>query len=195
MTLTLTHSIEKLTFRPLQAVTSTVSPFTLSAQDYLWPGFAWAFDIDLKPILAMESNPLILFATRAGGRVPFIMDYPFARPEVAGVSGITVSGADQAGTNLVTAGWGAGAPVVAAGDFISIGTGLLTRLHQITAVGTNTGGVVTLSIYPAIRVTPDNGAAVDVAVPKVVLKADSAIPVPWGSDHFARVRFSATEAV
>lgn len=94
-------------------------------------------------------------------------------PNGLGTAGVTVSGADQTGTSLVTTGWPLStSDVVRAGDVIKIGG--FNTAHLITADASSDGsGNATLEIAPAIvsGSSPANGASItttDVKVKAVI---------------------------
>lgn len=110
-----------------------------------------------------------------------------------------VKGAGQTGNALLID----GAPALAtgyllAGDYIQIGTGLSARLYQLDAdANTDSNGEATLSLWPRLRTSPGDNAAVIVAGCKGLFKLsapvtqDTAQPGPF----FDFDSFTAIEAL
>lgn len=87
-------------------------------------------------------------------------------------------------------------PVMYAGDFISIGTGADTRLHQLTAdVTPDNSGNATLQIVPRLRPSPADGAVIETANPAVLLRATGPVPTAIDATHHYRVSLTAREAL
>jgi hypothetical protein len=81
-------------------------------------------------------------------------------------------------------------------DFISIGAGRDTRLHQIAFDATaDFNGVATLTIFPAIRTGLPANTHLEVNQPQVLLRPTGAVPTRI--ERAARHRFtlSAREAI
>ena len=113
-----------------------------------------------------------------------------------GAAEITVDGPGQSGSLLATDGWPAGAAALAAGDFLSLGTGADTRLHQITAEATADGaGKAALALVPPLRFAPAGGAPVEIAAPKLLLRLTAPVAVPIERPERYRIALSAREAI
>ncbi len=83
-----------------------------------------------------------------------------------------VNGADQTGATLAVDGLQPSkADVFKAGDYFQIGTGSSSRLHMVTAdADSNASGEATLDIWPPLRSSPADNAAVTVSSPKGVFR-------------------------
>jgi hypothetical protein len=97
-------------------------------------------------------------------------------------AGITVKGASQTGNSLVV--WGFGESLsnrLKAGDYIQLGSGSSSRLHMITQdTASDFTGKATLSLWPALRSSPADAAALTVSGAKGVFEL-TADP-QWDSD-------------
>lgn len=83
-----------------------------------------------------------------------------------------VNGADQTGATLAIDGLQASkADVFKAGDYFQIGTGSSSRLHMVTAdADSNGSGEATLDIWPPLRASPADNAALTITSPKGVFR-------------------------
>jgi hypothetical protein len=109
-----------------------------------------------------------------------------------------VNGASQTGGSLVidgatnsVTGW------LKAGDYIQLGTGSSSRLHKVLAdANSSAGGAVTLDIWPHIRISPADNAAVTVSSAKGLFRLSSNEQA-WSVNEAAiyGITFSAMEAV
>lgn len=161
---------------PLVAQGGTVSPFSFEAQVQNWGGEAWSYEIEFWSQTGDDGRALSAFFTALKGRSgSFILKDPSAF-NTASVGTPLVNGALQTGESIVTDGWTPSITVLKAGYFIQLGTDATTRLHMVTADAVSDGaGNATLSIWPALRESPADDAAIVIDEPGVVLRLD-AIP-------------------
>jgi len=95
----------------------------------------------------------------------FTVDHPMTpgsglSPNGTGSAGVTVSGAGQTGSSLVTAGWpNSTSNVARAGDLIKA-AGLGYTLEVTDDANSNGSGVATLSVSPPMWSSPTSGGAV-----------------------------------
>ncbi|MDG4650120.1 hypothetical protein P6F26_16855 [Roseibacterium sp. SDUM158017] len=172
------------------AVSYTESPYSFQGQAFDWGGRQWSCEIEVATRPGPSAKALSAFlAALAGPATVFTVVDPTINN--AGAGTVTVSGAAQTGNDLVTTGWST-APEV--GDFISIGTGAAARLYQITAT-TGTLPAQTLTLAPALRSSPADGAAVEIASPVVALRMRDPVPVGISADGSYRASFRAVEAL
>lgn len=148
-------------------------------------GFAWqetyprlfARNPDIERFLSW-----IRWARNSGGGQEFSIQHPLkpgsgVAPNGTGSAGVTVSGASQTGSSLVTTGWPLSTSNVSrAGDLISIAG--IQRTFEVTDDASSDGsGNATLSVSPAIYTAPSNGAAVtttDVNINAVIMEINNA---------------------
>ena len=188
--------VASLERRLVTATSQTPSPFTGSTEVQDWGGEWWEYEIEF----AAQSGPLArslsaaLTALGSGRGLllfadPGIMQKSLTQP-------VTLQLAVSGGNLLQTQGWTPGLPAVLSGDFISIGSGRDTRLHQVAFdAAANAQGRVALTIFPAIRASLPAGTALEVNQPKVLLRPTSSVPTRI--ERAARHRFtlSAREAI
>lgn len=187
--LTLIQSIER---RLVTAVSAQTSPFTGRQQIQDWGGEWWEVSFDVALTRERDGRRLSAVFTALGGmRGWFVLRDPsMARPELVQKT-ITVRGAGQSGNALTTLGWDAEALALAAGDFVSLGTGQDMRLYQVTedAVA-DASGVAMLRVTPRLRAAPVDLSPVEVAAPGIVLRLTA--PVPTRISRADSFRFSVT---
>lgn len=130
-------------------------------------GSRWALNVTLPPVregTSMLALTTAILRARSEGA-----SYPWPQPGLTiGTPGSpVVNGAGQTGTVLVLRS-GAASYQYREGQAISILTGGRRYLHIVQATITASGaGGVTLSIFPMLRVSPTDGAAVEVAAPRI----------------------------
>lgn len=168
------------------AVTSVDSPFSLTSQVQDWGGERWDYKIDFATMGPDDGRVLsVFFAALGGQRTPFLLEDPtISNPGGLGVP--LVNGGGQTGNSLVTDGWSAVG--LRAGDFFSLGADDTTRLYQVTADVTPTGGAATIQFVPRLRASPANNAPLNVTAPRVLLRLDG--PAPAGIALPGHYRFS-----
>ena len=97
---------------------------------------------------------------------------PVDGPTPVEAAAALVNGADQTGATLAVDGLQASkTDVFKAGDYFQVGTGSSSRLHMVTAdADSNASGEATLDIWPPLRSSPADNAAVTVSSPKGVFR-------------------------
>ena len=155
----------RLTARNVVGV--SVSPFTLGQQVYQHQGQSWEADITLPPMKRADAEEWIAFLLSLAGRYgTFLLGDPAGTTARGALGGTPlVNGASQSGQSLAVDGWTASVTsILRAGDYIQIGSGTATRLHKVLkTVNSNGSGQTTLDIWPRLRETPADNAAVTTA--------------------------------
>lgn len=175
------------------AVAVTASPFTGTEQVQDWGGEWWEYEIEFAVPKASEDGRRLaaFFAALGGSRDTFIFRDPFiANPANLGTP--LVNGAGQTGNSLITDGWSRG---MKAGDFIQLGSGDTTRLHQMTSDFTPSGGAATLQIVPRLRAATTDNEPLTVVQPGVRLRLAGPQPVRIGLADLYRFSVKAREAL
>jgi hypothetical protein len=186
-------SVTDVTRRLATAVGTSVSPFTGTAQVQDWGGEWWEYEIEFAVLKhAADGRRLSAFFAALGGqRGTFIFRDPFIRNPV-NLGTPQVDGAGQTGSSLITDGWSKG---MAAGDFIQLGSGATTRLYQLTADFTPSGGAATLQVTPQLRAATVDNEAITVVSPGVLLRLTAPQPVRIGLADIYRFSVTAREAL
>ena len=186
--------VSEVTRRLRAAAVVVASPFTLQQQVQDWGGRAWEFDITLAPHVGADARRLSAFFDMIAPRRAFLFSDPTLVQSVIGVP--VVDGAGQTGTTLALSGFLPNFPALYAGDFLSLGTGLDTRLYRVTAdAQADATGRAVLQIVPPLRSSPANGATVNVTAPQVLLRLTDEVPSSIGAARIHRFAFSAVEAL
>lgn len=188
--------VASLERRLVTATSQTPSPFTGSTEVQDWGGEWWEYEIEF----AAQSGPLARSVGAAltalgSGRGMLLFTDPSIEAKTLAQT-ITLQLAASGGNLLQTQGWPPGLPAALSGDFISIGAGRDTRLHQVGFdAAANAQGRAALTIFPAIRQSLPAGTVLEVNQPKVLLRPTSSVPTRI--ERVARHRFtmSAREAM
>src|SRR5579871_2481055 len=135
-------------------VGESVSPFTLSEQEQLWPGDMFTIEANLPPMLYQQAEQWIAFLNGLYGKYGTFLMGDYNRPTPQGpMSGApVVNGAIASGSNqLLIRGASVGVTNWAvAGDYVQVtATGGLQRMHKVLQnANTDAGGHATLQVRP-----------------------------------------------
>lgn len=149
----------------------TASPYTGAQYVQVFAGQWWQAELGLPKMKASNAAAWRSFFAKLNGVYgTFLLgpDPEFATPRgsAATVPGTpVVNGADQSGNTLSIAGLPADATgYLLAGDFIQLGSGASTRLHMMMDdADSNGSGEADLLIWPNLRESPADGAAIVVS--------------------------------
>tara|TARA_Y100000004_G_scaffold105114_1_gene117965 strand:+ start:10 stop:630 length:621 start_codon:yes stop_codon:yes gene_type:complete len=153
-----------ITFRAVNTVGITQSPFTYAQQAVAHSGQRWECDVTLPQMSRADAEQWIAFLVSLRGQFgTFTLGDPTgASPRGSAGGTPLVNGASQTGGTLnidgCTAsqtGW------LKAGDYIQLGTAGTATLHKVLAdADSNGSGEVSLDIWPYIRTAPADDASV-----------------------------------
>jgi len=153
-----------ITFRAVNTVGITQSPFTYAQQAVAHSGQRWECDVTLPQMSRADAEQWIAFLVSLRGQFgTFTLGDPVgASPRGSAGGTPLVNGASQTGGTLnidgCTAsqtGW------LKAGDYIQLGTAGTATLHKVLAdADSNGSGEVSLDIWPYIRTAPADDATV-----------------------------------
>lgn len=179
------------------------SPFTYTQQVFSHAGQRWVAEVMLPPLDRPDAEEWVAWLVSMKGQAgTFLMGDPSAATNrgSASISPGTpiVSGASQTGPSLSISGCPSSASgYLKAGDYIQLGTGATTTLHKVLqAVNTAADGTATLDIWPSLRSSPANGAAVVISGAKGRWRVASS-DHNWSisaAQHFG-IQFSCVEAI
>ncbi len=162
--------IRQVTFRAVNAVGVSRSPFTFKEQVFAHSGKRWEADITLPTMQAESAEQWVAFLlSLKGQRGTFLLGDPVgatAKGSASTAAGTpVVNGATQTGDTLDIDGCPASATgYLKAGDYIQLGTGNSSRLYKVLSdVDTDGSGQATLDIWPNIINAPTDGATVIVS--------------------------------
>jgi len=153
-----------ITFRAVNTVGVSQSPFTYQQQAVAHAGQRWEVDVTLPSMARADAEQWVAFLVSLRGRVgTFTLGDPVSATPRGSAGGTPlVNGASQTGGVLnidgCTAsqtGW------LKAGDYIQLGSGGSTTLHKVLQdADSNGSGQVSLDLWPYIRTAPADDLAV-----------------------------------
>lgn len=162
--------IRNVTIRARTVVGLNSSPFTGQQQVYKHQGQWWEMEVTLPPMKRADAEQVAAFLVKLNGRFgTFTFGDPLnTAPRGVGTGTPLVNGAGQTGTDLVTDGWTPDTTgILKAGDWIQLGTGSSSRLHKVLDdVNSDGSGNATLTLFPDLRTSPADNAAITVSSPK-----------------------------
>jgi hypothetical protein len=162
--------VSSINIRAKTVVGVSSSPFTGQQQVYKHQGQWWEAEVSLPPMKRDEAEQVVSFLIKMNGQYgTFLMgDFLSTAPRGVGTGTPLVNGASQAGDELVTDGWTVSTTgILKAGDWIQLGSASTSTLHKVLDDVTSDGsGNATLNIFPNLRSSPDNNAAITISSPK-----------------------------
>ena len=174
-----------VTISPLNTVAILTSPFSLKQQVQRFGGQLWQADIELRSMPLAVAAPWTAMLLALNGRQGTVLvGNPYAAAPFGAATGTPlVDGASQAGATLATKGWTPSVTgILKAGDSIQLGSGAETRLHQVLEDADSDGtGLASLTLWPDLRDSPADGAAVVTQSPKGTFR-QSANDSGWTAD-------------
>jgi hypothetical protein len=147
-----------------------VSPFSLVSQAQISGGQQWAGTVTLPPMMRASAEPWVSALISLNGIEGSFLagDTANLTPRGIGTGTPLVNGGSQTGYDLVTDGWTAGQTgIMKAGDWLQLGSGSTSRLYKVMVDANSDGsGNATLTLWPKLRSSPANNAAITVNSPK-----------------------------
>lgn len=184
ITLPLTGLVTAISIRPRTAAAPVPSPFTLEPQVQVWGGQLWMAEVQLRAMTRASAEAIIAALVSLNGVEGsfYLGDTANKTPRGVATGAPLVKGGGQTGYDLATDGWTAGvAGIMKAGDWIELTQGGIKRLHKLTAdANSNGAGEATLSLWPKLRASPADNAAIVTSSP--VGKFMLAGEIPWSID-------------
>lgn len=156
--------------RKRSVVGVNASSFTSQPQVYAWSGQTWEAQIALPPMERADAEAWIAKLVSLNGREGNFLigpDYANTSPRGIGTGTPLVKGASQTGYDLITDGWtNSQTGIMKAGDWFQLGTGSSARLYKVVVdADSNGSGEATLTIWPKLRSSPADNAALAVTSP------------------------------
>jgi hypothetical protein len=184
-------------------VSISESPFTLAQQVVRHAGARWSATIRIPPVKRSDSEYWNSFLLRLRGQFgTFLLGDPNAatpRGSAASAAGTpVVNGASQTGNELAIDGLPTSVTgYLRAGDYIQLGSGATARLYKVLEdVDTNGSGQATLNLWPDLRSSPADNAAVVVSGAQGVFRL-ATNDATWTINNagFYSISFAAVEAL
>lgn len=177
LSLPATPGFRSIQWTPHSIVGMNVSPFTGAQQVYQWPGEWWEVSITLPSMKDADAGAWRAFFLALRGRAgTFYIGDSIRRATRGTVSGTVTVGSGAVANSTTLPLTNASGQPFAVGDWLQVGTGSSSRLHQVSQVNSATS----VDVFPAIRSAYANGTAVTYSNPKGVFRL--AAPVPWAFD-------------
>jgi len=139
-----TIGIESIELRAVNAVAISQSPFTFQQQVISHGGQKWEASVSIPPVRRDLAAPWKAMLTALKGQTgTFLLGDPdYATPQGTVTSCVLTGSAGDETVSVVMTG------SLLAGDYIQLGTGSSSRLHQVLVDQTGSGS---LEIWPALR--------------------------------------------
>jgi len=182
-------------------VAESIDPFTAVSDIQEHSGQWWQAIVNLPMMQRGEAADWIAFRLKLNGKKgTFLLGDPNAQtPRGTPVGTPLVNGAQASqSAELSTKGWTANAfGVLLTGDYIQLGTGATARLHQIlNDVTADASGLATIDIWPRLRASVTDGAAITTSNCMGVFRlASNTMPTPINVDGFYNLTFAAREVI
>jgi hypothetical protein len=136
--------IESIELRAVNVVSTSQSPFTFKQQVVSFPGQRWEASVSIPQVHRQLAAPWKAFLTSLKGQAgTFLLSDPDYATAQGDVSSCTLSGVTGSGTATVVM-----TGTLKAGDYIQLGSGSSSKLHQVLVDQTGNG---TLEIWPNLR--------------------------------------------
>lgn len=182
------------------AVGRNESPFNFAEQVYDWGGQIWEIE-GTMPVMERATAEIFnaFLAALKGRKGTFLVPFPGQGTPLGLATGTPlVKGGSQTGSSLITDGWTVSqSPIIKAGSLFSLGTGTSTRLYKILQdANSNGSGDATLDIWPDLRSSPADNAALDLTDPYGLFRMASNVqPIDINNDSQQTFSFRAIEAL
>lgn len=159
--------LANINIRARTVVGVSASPFTGQQQVYKHQGQWWEAEVTLPPMKRADAEQAVAFLLKMNGQYGTFLLGDKANPATRGVGTGTplVNGASQTGDELITDGWTTSTTgILKAGDWIQLGSGSSTRLYKVLDdVDSDGSGNATINIFPSLRSSPADDAAITVS--------------------------------
>lgn len=146
------------------------SMFSLVTQKQVHSGQRWEMDLELPPMTESEAGAWLGFLLSLNGvrGTVLVPDPDRTAPQGVGTGTPLVNGASQTGNSIITDGWTASQTgILKAGDLMQIGNYMYMVLSDVNS---DAGGNATFDIWPSLRSSPANNAAITVNDCKTLMR-------------------------
>lgn len=189
LTLPDTIGIAGIELQAMNAVALSESPFTYRQQVLTYPGQRWVASVSLPTLRRDIMAPWKAFLTALKGQTgTFLLGDPdYADGPQGTVSSCVLTGTAGSGSPTVVMTGG-----LLAGDYIQLGTGATSRLHQVLQDQTGDG---TLEIWPNLRASYTSAAVTTVNARGVFRLASNSAAWSVDNRNAYTINFSAVEVI
>lgn len=165
------------TISAMSSVAVARSPFNFKSQTQVNDGQMWSLGASWAAMHRREAQPVIAFLTALNGREGTFLahDSYHANPLGTVLGTPVVDGAAQEGKLLAIKGLTVStAGHLLAGDYIGLGSGAATQLYMVLEdVDSDGAGKASISIWPRLRTSPADEAAMNTVGCKAVFRLKS----------------------
>lgn len=179
------------------SVSIAKSPFSYSQQAQAHQGQQWMFDITMPKMGRVQAEQWVAAMAKLKGRYgTFLMgDFDGQTPMGTALGTPLVMGASQVGDSLITDGWTANKNgLLLPGDYFQLGSSSTSRLYKnLDTVNSNGSGQATLTIWPNLRSSPGDNAALTLTGAKTVCRLVADFPFSADEMSVYSITFSAEE--
>mgnify|MGYP003665013006 CR=1 FL=1 len=145
--------IESIELRAVNVVSTSQSPFTFKQQVVSFPGQRWEASVSIPSVHRSLAAPWKSFLTALKGQAgTFLLSDPDYATAQGDVSSCVLSGAINSSTATVVM-----TGTLKAGDYIQLGSGSASKLHQVLVDQTGDGN---LEVWPDLRSAYTSAAVV-----------------------------------
>lgn len=201
LTLPTAPAFSKARWTLKRATAMSESPFTGQQQVFDYGYALWTATLTLPPMMREQAANWEAFMMKLHGRKgTFLLGDPDAKTIQGGANtSATLNGAISVGDFTISINTNNAnmTNLFKAGDYIQIGTAGAAKLYMIVDNATsNSSGIASVNIEPAIKVAASDAAAVDYTAAQGVFRMDSA-DLGWDTNEVSRygITFSCTEAL
>jgi hypothetical protein len=191
-------TVNGLRVRPRSAVARSESQFSLQDDVTDWGGQMWEISGSLPLMTREQAAAYVTFMLKLNGKKGTFL-FPIPDATVRGIATGTplVKGASQTGNSLIIDGFTNGVTgILKAGDWFNLGSGSSTRLHMVLDdVNSNGSGEVTVDIWPSLRESPSDNAAVTLTNCKLLARLKSDVGYDIDINKHYMLEFEAQEVV
>ena len=191
-----TTAIRSVRWMPENVVAVDVNPLTRASRVYDWGGRQLIAEVELIPMKRATAAAWQAFFRRLRGTYgTFRLGDPAgAMPRGTATGTPLVNGASQTGEDLITDGWTINITnILRAGDYVQIGDVLYMNTVDVNSNGS---GQATLSLWPELRSSPADNAALTVNSAKGLFRlAANAVPEDIDTALIYGFSFRAMEAL
>ena len=194
--------IAQIELRAINAVAVSRSPFTFGTQVHAYSGQSWQADVTLPSIRRDLAEDWVAWLISLKGQFgTFYLGDPNAvtpRGSARDTDTILVNGATSSGNTLaIDSAPASRTGYLKAGDYMQVGTGTSRQLFKVLAdANTNGSGQATVDIWPDVRTSIANNAAVTVENTKGIFRlASNEQGFSINEASFYGISFGAMEAL
>lgn len=189
-----TTGVQSIAWEKTAIVGASVGRYHPKLKVHDWGGKRWEATVRLPVLLPTQWPIWEAFFLSLNGLVGTFWLGPTLDKTARGVATGTpvINGGSQTGQTIVSDGWTPSTNnILKAGDWLQIGNSLYRTLADANSDGS---GNCTFEVWPNLRTSPDDNAAITLTNPKGLFRLLEMPPLTLGQDHLAQaITFKAVE--